>query len=454
LFIMSEALSKEKTELFETMPVGRAVTRLALPTIFGCLVMVLYNLADTFFVGMLNDPIETTAVTLVAPVILLFNAVNNLFGVGTGSMMSRALGLKDYETVRKTSAFGFYAALLSGILFSLLAVVFQRPLLNLLGSASADRDATLAYMKWTVFFGAAPAILNVVMGNMVRSEGSALHGTLGTVSGCVLNIILDPFFILPKFLGMGAAGAGLATCISNAVACLYYFLYILKKRGQTFVSVSPEHARPEKRIVKEVFGVGVPAAIQNILNVTGMTILNNHMAVYGSEAVSAMGIAHKMAMIPMYISMGIGQGIMPLVGYNYASGNKKRIRSALSCTIRISAVIVALVVVSFFLFPEWVMNLFMENLLVVQYGAAFLRGLCLASPFLALDFLAVGVFQSCGLGKYSFYFAVSRKILLEIPAIILLDKLFPMVGIAYSQLCAEVVLAVVATVLLRKIVKD
>jgi len=451
---MSQTLSKEKTELFETMRVSKAVLRLSIPTVFGCLVMVLYNLADTYFVGMLNDPIQTSAVTLVAPIILLFNAVNNLFGVGTGSLMSRALGKKDYMTVLKTSSFGFYASLFCGILFSVIAVIFQRPIITLLGSTSLDREATLEYMTWTVFFGAAPAILNVVISNMVRSEGAAMHATVGTVSGCLLNMILDPFFILPEFLNMGAAGAGLATFISNCVACAYYFIYILAKRGKTYVSVNPKSAIPTKAILKEVAGVGVPAAIQNILNVTGMTILNNTVAVYGTEAVSAMGISHKLAMLPMYISMGIGQGIMPLIGYNYATGNKKRIREALTFTVKISAVIVIVLASLALIFPEFVMRLFMENETVVTYGAAFLRGFCFATPFLALDFLAVGIFQACGLGKYSFFFAIARKIVLEIPAIIILNKLFSMYGIAYSQLCAELVLAFIAVFLIRKIIRD
>ena len=451
---MSEALSKEKTELFESMKVSKAVLKLSVPTVLGCLVMVLYNLADTYFVGMLADPIQSSAVTLVAPLILLFNAVNNLFGVGTGSMISRALGVKDYETVKRTSSFGFYAALLSGILFSVVCLIFQEPILKLLGSGPNDHAATFEYMKWTVLCGAAPAILNVVMGNMVRSEGEAMHATLGTVSGCILNIILDPFFILPFGLGMGAAGAGLATFISNTVACAYFFAYIIIKRGKTFVSIDPHLMIPTRYIAKEVFGVGVPSMIQNMLNVTGMTILNNKMAVYGTEAVSAIGISHKLTMVPMYIAMGIGQGIMPLIGYNYAAGNKKRIRQTLKFTIEISFVFVLAMVLAFFFFPSEIMRTFMDHELVIEYGASFIRGFILATPFLAFDFLAVGIFQACGLGKYSFFFAIARKILLEIPAIFILDYLYPMYGIAYSQLCAEVVLAVAAGFLIAKIIKD
>lgn len=449
-----EALSKEKIDLFENIKVSKAVAKLSVPTVFACLVMVLYNLADTFFVGMLGDPIETTAVTLVAPVILLFNMVNNLFGVGTGSLMSRALGSKDYDTVKKTSAFGIYASLICGVIFSVVTILFCNPILTLLGSSSVDYNATFEYMRWTVMFGATPAILNVVMAYMVRSEGSSLQATIGTVSGCVLNMILDPFFILPFGLNMGAAGAGCATFISNCVATLYYVFYILKNRGKTFVSLNITLAVPTKEILKEVMGVGVPSAIQNILNVSGMTILNNKMAVYGTETVSAIGIAHKLAMIPMYISMGIGQGIMPLIGYNFASGNKKRIKETLRFTIEVSAGIVLAIVALGVIFPGTIVKSFMDNAVVIEYGSSFLRSLCYATPFLALDFLAVGVFQACGYGKYAFYFAIARKVALEIPAIFILDLLYPMYGIPFSQLCAEVVLSIAAVILLKKIVSE
>ena len=163
-------MQQDRTLLFEETPIPKAVATLAVPTILSSLVMVLYNLADTYFVGMLNDPVQNAAVTLAAPVMLAFNAVNNLFGVGSSSMMSRALGRRDYDTVAKSSTFGFWCAILSGLAFSLLCILFKSPLLGLLGADATTRTATEAYMFWTVICGAAPAILNVVMAYMVRSE--------------------------------------------------------------------------------------------------------------------------------------------------------------------------------------------------------------------------------------------------------------------------------------------
>ena len=329
---------------------------------------------------MMNDPVQNAAVTLAAPLLLAFNAVNNLFGIGSSSMMSRALGRKDYDTVYRSSAFGFYASLICSLLFSLLYGVLQSPILVMLGANAETIQATAGYLFWTVLLGSAPSILNVVLAYLVRAEGSSLHASIGTMCGCLLNIVLDPIFILPWGLNLGAAGAGCATCLSNTVACLYFFVLLFVKRGKTYVCIKPSMFRPSKQIVKGVCGVGIPASIQNLLNVTGMTILNNFTSAYGSDPVAAMGIAQRVS--------------------------------------------------------------------IVAYGAAFQRGFCFALPFLCIDFLALGVFQSCGMGMKSFIFAVVRKIVLEIPALFVLNWLFPLYGLAYAQFVAELILGTIAVVVL------
>lgn len=441
----------EKTELFERTPIPKAVMTLAIPTILSSLVMVLYHLADTFFVGMLDDPIQNAALTLSGPVLLAFNAVNNLFGVGTSSMMSRALGTKDYDTVYRSSAFGFYGSLLCGVLFSVGFTAFRGPLLQVIGTQPSTVAATSDYLLWTVTFGAAPAILNVVLAYLVRSEGASLHASIGTMSGCFLNILLDPIFILPWGLNMGAAGAGLATFLSNCAACLYFFVLLFVRRGKTFVCIKPSMFGFRKLIVLGIFGVGIPASIQNLLNVTSRMVLNNFTAGYGPDAVAAMGIASTISSVAMQIAMGGSQGIMPLIGYNYASGNVKRMKETVIFLTEIALGFMAVATGAMFFGARWFTLLFIQNESVVTFGAAFLRGLCLAQPFLCIDFTAVGVFQSCGMGRRALLFAVLRKIVLEIPALILLDKLFPPYGLAYSQLVAEVILSVAAVVMLLRI---
>ncbi len=440
-----------KTQLFESTPVPKAVITLAVPTVISSLVMVIYNLADTYFVGILNDPVQNAAVTLAAPVLLAFNAINNLFGVGSSSMMSRALGQKDYDTVSKSSAFGFYCAIICGLLFSAGYTVFRTPLLKVLGADASNMAQTAAYLKWTTTFGAMPAILNVVFAYLVRAEGSSFHASLGTMSGCVLNIALDPIFILPWGFNMGAAGAGLATFISNCAACLYFFIFMLVKRGKTYVCIDPRKFGFYKGIVGRIFNVGIPASIQNLLNVTGMTVLNNFTSAFNNDAVAAMGISQKINMIPMYICMGISQGIMPLIGYNYASGNRARMKKTLLFTARLSIIFITAVAAVYFIFAGGLIKMFMSNPSVVGYGTAFLRGMCLGLPFLAMDFLAVNVFQACGMGVKALVFAVMRKVLLEIPALYILNRLFPLYGLAYAQFAAEFILAIAAVITLTRI---
>jgi len=450
---MSQANSK--VYLFESMPIPKAVMELSIPMVVTSLVMVVYNLADTFFVGMLNDPMQNAAVTLVYPVMLAFNAVNNLFGVGTSSMMSRSLGRGDHEMVRTCSAFGFYGAVFSGLLFALLCTLFKAPLMALLGTDATTWEATSQYMFWTVTCGAMPAILNVVQGQMVRSEGAALHASIGTMSGCILNILLDPIFILPWGLNMGAAGAGLATFLSNCVACGYFFMLARVKRGKTFICLD---IRKLKSVTKEVafgiFGVGIPASIQNLLNVLGSTILNNFTAVYGASAVAAMGVSHKINMLPIQISMGFSQGIMPLVSYNYASGNRKRMKDSILFAMGIILPAMVLVTGGYWFGASGLIHMFMDNPEIIAYGTRFLRGMCLGMVFLCTDFMAVGVFASLGMGKYSLLFAILRKVVLEIPLLFILNWAFPLYGLAYAQCLAEMILAAAAVVMLMRIFRQ
>lgn len=441
-------MDNSKTELFESMPIPKAVVTLSVPSVISSLVMVIYSLADTFFVGMMNNPVQNAAVTLAAPLLLAFNAVNNLFGIGSSSMMSRALGRKDYDTVYRSSAFGFYASLICSLLFSLLYGVLQSPILVMLGANAETMQATANYLFWTVLLGSAPSILNVVLAYLVRAEGSSLHASIGTMCGCLLNIVLDPIFILPWGLNLGAAGAGCATCLSNTVACLYFFVLLFVKRGKTYVCIKPSMFRPSKQIVKGVCGVGIPASIQNLLNVTGMTILNNFTSAYGSDPVAAMGIAQRVNIVPFQIAMGFSQGIMPLISYNYTSGNIKRMKKTFMFTAKISLGFILAVMLTFVFAAEPIISMFMKNESIVAYGAAFQRGFCFALPFLCIDFLALGVFQSCGMGMKSFIFAVVRKIVLEIPALFVLNWLFPLYGLAYAQFVAELILGTIAVVVL------
>jgi putative MATE family efflux protein len=444
---------KARKELFEETPIPRAVAQLSVPIVIGSLVMILYNLADTFFVGMLNDPIQNAGVTLASPVLLAFNAVTNLFGVGASSLMSRSLGAKDFDTAKRTSAVAFWGAFAFAAFFSLMCTILKTPLLHMLGSTDATMKSTADYMFWTVSCGAIPAIVNMVMSYMVRSEGNALHASIGSMSGCILNIILDPIFILPWGLNMGAAGAGCATFISNMFAFGYYFVLNYVKRKTTIVCINPKMVSFDKRIIGGIFAIGIPACIQNLLNVVGSTILNNKMAFYGADPVAAMGIVQKINMIPVQIALGVSQGIMPLISYNYASRNFKRMKESFTFTVKIAMIFIGAMVTIYYIGAGSIVGTFMKNDIVVAIGSKLLRGFCIGLPFMIFDFIAVGVFQATGMGKNALIFALARKLVLEIPAIFILDMLFPLYGLAYSQFVAEFILTIIAIGVIHKLFK-
>ena len=253
---------------------------------------------------------------------------------------------------------------------------------------------------------------------------------------------------------MGAAGAGLATFLSNCMACCYFFVLLFVRRGKTYVCVNPVMARPTQVVVAGVFSVGVPASIQNLLNVTGMTILNNFAAPFGPDAVAAMGISQKVSMIPMYIAMGVSQGLQPLVGYNYSSRNYHRMKEAVLFALKISLIFMVSATVGYFFSASHLVRLFMKTETVVTYGGRFLQCMCLAQPLLCMDFLAVGIFQACGMGKKALAFALLRKIVLEIPALFIWNVIWPLYGLACAQPTAELVLAIAAAVVLIRMFRQ
>ena len=447
--------NKDKQYLFQQMSIPKAYMTLTVPVVVSSVVTVIYNLADTFFVGMIGDPVENAAVTLVYPLMLAFYAINNLFGVGTSSMISRCLGAGEEEKARISSAFGFYGALVSALLFSLVCTIFRTPLLRILGADGQTFDATYRYMFWTVCLGAAPTILNVVQAAMIRSEGAAIHASIGTMSGCILNIILDPIFILPWGFDMGAEGAGLATLISNIAAMLYFVILGIHRRGKTYLSMDPrELTGVSGYVVSGIMGVGLPAAFQNLVNVLGTAILNNFAAAFGAAAVAAMGIASKLHHVYFQIMLGAGQGIMPLVGFNYTSGNRSRMKKCILFSLCITVPFGTLVSLGYWVGAPQLVRMFIRNGEIVSYGSRFLRAMVFSMVPITIDFTTLGVFQALGMGKNSLIYALLRKVILEIPLLFLLNRIWPLYGLPHAQVISECVLAIVSVWMLYRIFKN
>ena len=441
--------------LFEDMPIPGACLSMAMPLVISSVVTEIYNLADTFFVGMLGEPVENAAVTLVYPLMLLFHAITNLFGIGTSSIISRCLGAGEGEKARISSAFGFYGALLCSLLLSLICTAFRSPLLKMLGADAGTFDATYRYMFWTVCLGAVPSILNVTQSIMVRSEGAALHSGIGTMSGCILNIILDPFFILPQFLNMGAEGAGLATFISNTAAALYFIILNICRRGRTYMSADPRKLRHlDRKTVSGIMAVGLPTAFQNIVNVAGTAILTNFSAAFGAAAVAAMGIASKLHHLYFEIMLGAGQGIMPLIGYNYASGNRSRMKKSILFSLSVIVPCGVLAGLAYWFRAPQLVHMFIRNEEIISCGSRLLRAMVFSMVPISVDFTALGVFQALGMGRYSLLFAVLRKLVMEIPLLFLFNRICPLYGLPYAQVVSECVLALLSVFMLRRIFRS
>lgn len=436
------------------MPVTKAIFKLTIPVIISSIISIVYNLSDTYFVGMINDPVQNAAVTLVGPAMVLFFAVTNLFGIGASSLMSRKLGEKNYDDVKKASATGLYLGLFCAIFITTVTLLFNPFVLKILGSSEITYEVTKDYLFWTVGLGAVPGIMNLLFSFIIRAEGRAIQASVGAMSGCILNIILDPFFILPFGLNMGAAGAGLATFISNTFACVYFLVLLFIIRKNTLVSLNPKHFTLRPDIIKNIFVVGIPGVFQNLLNVTGMTILNNLASGYGTDLVASMGIVGKINQIPIQVIFGFSQGIMPLIGYNYASKNIKRVKETISKEFKIILGLIFLIIVTFICCGKPIVRMFMDNDNIVTIGARFLIGTAISLPFMSFDFVTVGISQSFGIGKVALVFSFLRKAFLEIPFIFLFSHLFGMYGLAFPAVGAEFIMSIIAFVVLVKLLNN
>lgn len=443
-----------REELFEKTSVWSAIFKLTIPMILSSIVSMIYNLSDTYFVGALNDSIQNAAITLAAPAMTLFYGVTNLFGIGASSLMSRSLGKKDYDAVKRASATGLYLGLFTAILLSAVTLIFNKQTLNILGTDADTFQATKDYMFWTVCLGSVPGIMSIMFSYLFRAEGRSFHASFGQMSGCVLNIILDPIFILPKGLNLGAAGAGLATFIANVVACTYFIVLIIKDRKNTFVSMNPSYFTMNKFIMSSILIVGIPGVFQNVLNVVSMTILNNIVSGYGPDIVASVGIANKINQLPIQIVFGFTQGVMPLIGYNYANKNFPRMKESIKKTYIITISALMCILVLFNVAGQPIVRLFMDNDAIVTTGAWFLSGFGLSLPFMCIDFMTVGISQSFGMGKHALIFSIVRKVALEIPLILILNRFAQVNGIAYAQCITEFMMAIMALFVSKSILSN
>lgn len=439
--------AQERTQIFEKMPIRQAVCRQMIPAVASQMVALIYNLADTYFVGMLNDPIQTSAITIVYPSFVMLTAVSNLFGVGGASLLARFLGQKQTQEAKAVSAISFWCGLFSSGLVLLLFLSFKRPLLTLCGAVDSTYPTALGYAMWVVVLGGPFNILNTLLGNLVRAEGDALNASLGLSFGGVINILLDPFFVLPQFLGLGAAGAGIATAISNMLATGYFLLYLFCRRKTTVLSLSLHHLRKIPRHLFTILSLGLPSALLNGLAVVSVAAQSKFVSKYAVEAVAGLGIVKKLDQLPLYFTFGVSNGLLPILAYNYAAGNRQRSQQAFRFGCMVSVGFSLLCLIVYELLATQLSSLFIQDPETIRYSAGFLRRMVLSMPMMAACNPLITLFQAVGRVRESTVISVLRKGVLDIPFLFLWDKLLPLYGCMWVQATVDSIALAVAVML-------
>lgn len=445
---------QNKNELFETRPIASALATMAIPTVVSQLITLIYNIADTWFIGQTGNPYMVAASSLVLTVFLMLSAISNLFGAGGGSLVVRLLGSHNEEEAGRVASLSLVMAAGTTVVFSVLCLIFMEPLLRLLGASDNTIGFASQYLVIVVVIGGLPTVLSNTMSAMLRNIGYSKEAGFGLGMGGVLNVVLDPIFmflIVPN--GYEVLGAAIATMLSN-VAALIYFIIIYQKVSKTTILRLPRKIEKiQRESYSSLFSVGIPAAVSLLLfDLTNM-VINKLSSGHGDIELAAMGIVLKVERIPLNIGIGICLGMMPLVAYNYAAKNEKRMKEFF-CAARFVGVIVAIISVAFYrICAPYIIQAFISDSQTVEYGTQFLQARCFATPFMFLSFHMVHFMQAVDKGKCSFYLALIRQLGLNIPMLFLLDHLFGMSGIIWTQMTADIINVVITYIIYAYMMK-
>ncbi|MBE6022562.1 MAG: MATE family efflux transporter [Cellulosilyticum sp.] len=442
----------EKNEaVFEGHSVPRMIMKFAIPTILSQLVTLLYNLADTFFVGHTNNPAEVAALTLSFPIFMLLTMVGNLFGIGANSSISRFLGTGKREEAKQTSTFAFYGALGATLLLVIVIKLGMTPILQGIGARSeAVFNATSAYISWTVVIGGLPTVAALMLGHLIRAEGNTKQASIGMALGGILNILLDPIFV--QGMQMGAKGAAIATCIANTISFLY-FLMMVRKNKQTVIELHFKKLTFVPDIMKQVILVGIPAAMIIVLGSSANIVLTRLMSEYGEVSVAAFGIVQKIGTITIQITIGLTQGIMPLLGYSYGANQLERVKEINRWAFGILAVYALICVGLIEVFAKQLLYLFTSEANTIEIGISFLRTWIFCAPGMCFTNLFNAIFQAMGKWFQSLMLSVIRQGVLLIPLLMLLNRLLGAKGLVWSQPIADTFSLIIGIVFYLYILK-
>ena len=447
----SPRINDNKKQIFESLPVPRAVAEMAVPTIISQIIALIYNIADTWFIGLTNDPYKVAGCSLVLPVFLMTIAFTNLFGMGGGTLISRLLGMKEEDEARRVSAFSITAAFVSAACYSLSCLLFMDPLLRFLGASNNTIGYARQYIFFVIVLGGVPTVMTTFMSTILRSLGYSKPASIGLSMGGILNIAFDPLFmfvILPD--GQQVMGAAIATMLSNCCAVTFFIIMFrrLIRAGQ--LSADLRQGLPQRASVRSVFGVGIPAALSVLLFDVANVVINRLASSYGDVELAAIGIVLKIERLPLNIGVGLSLGMVPLVAYNYAAGNYKRMNEVFRFGRIVGLAVAVTCAVLYHSFAPAIMRFFIRDAATVSCGTTYLKARCLATPLMFLCFTMVHFMQALGNGRLSFLLACVRQLVFNIPMLFLLNSLWGMEGIVWSQLVSDLFTVIVSyTVYMR-----
>lgn len=434
----------EKSTVFDTQHLVRTYFTQALPVVFSMIIGLVYNLADTYFVARTGSTLIVAGVSVCAPVFTVLMAFGNVYAQGGSSLISRLMGKKDLGSVRRVSSFCFYLAIATGVVLAVPMLIFQGPILKMLGASEAVMPYAREY--YLVLAAGAPAvILPFIHSNLLRCEGSSTLSMLGNVGGSVINIILDPIFI--QVLDMGAAGAAIATVIGNLASDLFFLGIVLKKSPH--LSVDPRSWRVSGGELGQIFSVGITAAVTNIASSACVVVVNQFLKGYGDDKIAAWGIAGKIGMISQMVLIGLAFGGVPLFGYLYGGKDFVKLKKLLRfCAAFISCYGLVMAALIMLLAP-WLSGIFMDDPGVTADSTVMLRWQVSGSAFAGIVLLFTCLFQATGKAVPALVLSLSRQGLVFLAVLGVGVLIAGFTGLLAAQPIADLLSAVLAVVMWR-----
>ena len=434
----------------DKLPVSRAVLKNVLPAVAAMLMSLIYNMADKVFIGMTNNDYMVAAITMATPVFVLFISFGNIFGVGGVSLISRFTGEGNIRKSQKVSSFCCWGSIGIGIIVMAILLIFKSGIIRALGASDAQ---TINFTKdyFTYIAVCCPfSILSTTMSSLIRAEGKPNLSMAGMIIGNVVNIVLDPVFILG--FHMGTKGAAIATLIGQVVSAGFYFTCILKGKSQIGIKIKDFAIRDG--IASRVFAIGTPAALGMIFQSVCNILINNRMSVYGDISVAGIGAAYNILTIVGIFSVGIGSGIQPLLGYQIGNKNKKKFNGVMRYSLIMTAVISLALTLLCYIFTKQIIGAFVSGDEAISYGIYFARVILITLWLYCLFTVCSMALQAMGNATASLIVNMSRNAYIFIPILFIMSGLFGMNGIVWSFPISDIICVIIAGVVLLRAIKN